>query len=689
MSRFTFLGFLVLMIILVTISDSSSQENDSYVPPPKLPAYKTPSEKTKTGFRLYDYRSANIDLYKITKAPSVGVRAVAEFEPVSILLLEYFPGYYDTVYQEMITAVIDRVKIYFFYNTSSMKNTIISKMKGWGISQTQIDNNCVFVNTEVDSVWTRDSGPNPIVSADNKYGIIDFRYYPDRYYDDKIPTELGLLLNLNIFRPSMDFEGGNFMTNGKGLCMATKGSIWENLPMTDYDIKKIFKDYLGCEKTVFLKPLSGEGTTHIDMFAKFTSEDTILLGQYKYSQDCINYDILEENYATLLNTTTVDGKPLKIVRIPMPDNSDGVWRTYTNSLLINNLALVPVYSRHNIYEVEALNAYKTALGSGWTIVPIDSEDIIPDGGAIHCITMTVPDFELVKFQTDPESLCGNSTNCETEGCGNITTKGYCDGDIVFWCENGNPYYYDCSSPCNMVPNGYPCEQKCEYDNSKGYYDCISKYICTQCVDECQMGEMGCFDSTTAWMCAGDTDNDGCNEIEKSSCQNNQICNNGQCQSSCVPDCTNKECGDDGCGSICGECKQNEYCGQDSKCHIVSQDASIDIQEDIQDNGNLPDTHNEDIVSMDILQDSTTLQDSSIDISSEDIKINDIITYDAGDAANIDVNYSDTPNYDAITDISTVDTKVLDAHIDIGIETDANEENLAPDNSSGCTCAFVE
>ncbi len=516
---FIFFGFL---------STSTSQESE-YTPPPKLPAYKTYSEKLKSGARLYDFRSSHIELYRITEPPSTEVRAVAEFEPASILLLTYFPGYYDKVYKGIISSVIDSVKIYFFYNSTSMKNAIIKNLKLWGISDTSINNNVVFIYTEVDSVWTRDSGPNPIVSLDGKYGIIDFRYYPDRYYDDKIPTELANLLSLNVFRPSMDFEGGNFMTNGKGLCMATKGSIWENLPLRDDDIKRIFANYMGCQKIVFLKPLAGEGTTHIDMFAKFTSEDTILLGKYDFSQDCINYDILEENYNALLKTTTTDGRPLKIIRIPMPDNSDGVWRTYTNSLFVNNIALVPVYSRHKTYEAEALDAYKTALGNNWKIVPIDSEEIIPDGGAIHCITMTIPDFSLIKFQNDPKPLCGNYTNCNPSGCGSITPKGECDGDVVVWCENNIPYFYDCSSLCNSVPNGYPCEQRCEYNSQKGYYDCISEYQCVNCIDECKIGEKGCIDSNTQWICAGDIDSDGCNEIKAIKCGNNQICSNGECK----------------------------------------------------------------------------------------------------------------------------------------------------------------
>ncbi|MCX7957826.1 MAG: agmatine deiminase family protein, partial [Deltaproteobacteria bacterium] len=400
------------------------------------------------------------------------------------------------------------------------------------------------------------------------------------------------------------------------------------------------------------------------------------------AQDCINYNILEENYSILLKTTTVDGKPLKIVRIPMPDNSDGVWRTYTNSLFVNNIALVPVYSQHKTYETEAIEAYKTALGNNWKIITIDSEEIIPDGGAIHCITMTVPDFSLVKFQNDPEPLCGNSINCSPSGCGTITTKGECDGDVVLWCESNAPNFYDCSSPCNMVPNGYPCEQRCEYNNQSGYYDCISDFQCLQCIDECKTGEKGCKDSNTQWVCAGDTDQDGCNEIKTINCNPGETCRNGICQSECTPDCTGKECGDDGCGNACGFCKQNEYCGSDSKCHPNPLDAGTDTSD-------IKDANTEDIISditpVDTTDDINSIKDAEGDTFLTDSG-NDTITTDI-----IDNDVSDTGQTD-ITDAAGHDTGNIDASvrdtIRIDSESEEDKENNTVDNSEGCSCSFI-
>ena len=40
---------------------------------------------------------------------------------------------------------------------------------------------------------------------------------------------------------------------------------------------------------------------------------------------------------------------------------------------------------------------------------------------------------------------------------------------------------------------------------------------------------------------------------------------GQCESTCTPDCTGRECGDDGCGGSCGTCSGAEICNVTGQC----------------------------------------------------------------------------------------------------------------------------
>lgn len=103
---------------------------------------------------------------------------------------------------------------------------------------------------------------------------------------------------------------------------------------------------------------------------------------------------IEENLNYVLsNFNSVFGTPYEVVRIPMPPDQfdrypdvNGYYRTFTNSLFINKLVLVPIYEEQ--YDTTALRIYREAL-PGYNIVGINCNEIIPASGAIHCITKLV------------------------------------------------------------------------------------------------------------------------------------------------------------------------------------------------------------------------------------------------------------------------------------------------------------
>lgn len=114
--------------------------------------------------------------------------------------------------------------------------------------------------------------------ADGGAGFVDARYYHDRRRDDAVPTLLSRTLDVPVYRPDLMTAGGNF-------------------------------------------------TGHVDMFAKFTAEDTVLVGRYDPAVDPQNADILDWNAERLAGLTLADGRPLRVVRIPMPTGSGDVYRS--------------------------------------------------------------------------------------------------------------------------------------------------------------------------------------------------------------------------------------------------------------------------------------------------------------------------------------------------------------------------
>jgi agmatine/peptidylarginine deiminase len=78
----------------------------------------------------------------------------------------------------------------------------------------------------------------------------------------------------------------------------------------------------------------------------------------------------------------------------LPSPQGGRYRTYVNSLSIENKIFVPIFNEEN--DDEALAVYKSF---GLDVIPLDTEELSDNGnGSIHCITMTYPQMELSELK---------------------------------------------------------------------------------------------------------------------------------------------------------------------------------------------------------------------------------------------------------------------------------------------------
>lgn len=186
-------------------------------------------------------------------------------------------------------------------------------------------------------------------------------------------------------------DGGNILSNGKGVVLTTTTLLQENQPdgFDETLLRESLRTYLGCEHLVMLEPLSGERTGHVDMFATFTDSRTVVVASCDPDADPVNASILDQNAACLAAVPAPYG-PLRVVRIPMPERKDGLWRTYNNVIFANGLLLVPTYfGVAPDVERVAMQRYREVLPT-WDVMGIDASGIIELDGALHCISMNVP-----------------------------------------------------------------------------------------------------------------------------------------------------------------------------------------------------------------------------------------------------------------------------------------------------------
>jgi agmatine/peptidylarginine deiminase len=316
-----------------------------------------------------------------------GCRLPAEFERQGALLIACreltttAPG----LIAEFARATRGRVEVIALVTCVQEHEAIMQLLRSQRISHRHLH----FVEVSHDTMWTRDFGPIVVEARNGSPMLVDAEYDASRGNDDIVPMHLAHLLNLNRVELPLRIDGGNLLSNGRGLVLTTHRLADENTGQADLDeIYDAIGHNFGAQQVVILEPLAGESTGHVDMFASFTSANTVVVGQYDPALDPENAAILDRNAQHLAQVSTAQGK-LRVVRIPMPPHNDDIWRTYTNVVFANGALLVPTYADADWGQQRQVLATYARLLPGWRILGVNADEIIGSQGALHCITMNL------------------------------------------------------------------------------------------------------------------------------------------------------------------------------------------------------------------------------------------------------------------------------------------------------------
>src|SRR5690606_22814773 len=87
-------------------------------------------------------------------------------------------------------------------------------------------------------------------------------------------------------------------------------------------------------------------------------------------------------------------------------SQNGNYYTYANMVFINKTILVPIYGLPE--DEEALQTIRETM-PGYKVVGINCSQIIPQGGAIHCITHTISSTNPLVINHLPITAQNNPT----------------------------------------------------------------------------------------------------------------------------------------------------------------------------------------------------------------------------------------------------------------------------------------
>ena len=264
---------------------------------------------------------------------------------------------------------------------------------------------CLRIICPTNDTWARDHGFISLVDDRGHRRLLDYQF---NGWGRKFEAALDNAINRRLYESGelegeyvdcLDFvlEGGSIESDGRGTIFTTTGCLLaphRNQPLNKSEIEQRLLQNLGAERVIWIDhgSLTGDDTDgHIDTLVRICPDDTLLYigcddpADEQYEE----LRLMEEQLTTL---RTLDGRPYRLVKLPMPrpvyDGDERLPATYANFLILNGAVLCPTYGQPDL-DSEAVRLIGEAFPDR-EMVAIDSRPIIRQHGSIHCCTMQFP-----------------------------------------------------------------------------------------------------------------------------------------------------------------------------------------------------------------------------------------------------------------------------------------------------------
>lgn len=363
----------------------------------------------------------NNDLHNEHRTSDLGLRTPkklgfefpAEFAPQRAMWLSWphkeasWPGKLQTIYKpycEFILQVSRHQAVCINVADEAMKQFALGELKRYEslVEGARLSEVTFYFNPTNDA-WCRDHGPAFVVNRKTgEKAIVDWGYnawgdkYPPYDLDDVIPTRIGEALGHKVFLPNIVMEGGSVEFNGKGTLLTTTACLLNknrNPHLSQKQIEEYLMEYYGVDHILWLGDgIVGDDTDgHIDDITRFVNEDTVVTVVEEDRNDD-NYELLQENLKLLKGMRLQDGKPLKVIELPMPKaviyEDQRLPASYANFYIANKCVIVPTF-RDTVNDRRALDILQGCFPDR-EVIGIDSTDLIWGLGSFHCLSQQEP-----------------------------------------------------------------------------------------------------------------------------------------------------------------------------------------------------------------------------------------------------------------------------------------------------------
>ena len=263
-----------------------------------------------------------------------------------------------------------------------------------------------FYEIPVNDTWARDHGAISLYGEDGEKRVLDFVF---NGWGLKYGSDLDNQINRRLYaagafaadvkyqdmRPFV-LEGGSIESDGAGTLMTTTEclcSLNRNDYLTRDQIEECLVESFGLRRVLWLNhgSIKGDDTdSHVDNLARFCSPDTIAYTRCEDPAD-ENAPALAAMEEELRSFRTLDGRPYKLVPLPLPDaiylDDYRLPGSYSNFLILNGAVLVPGACTP---KDEVARERLQQVFPDREVIVIDCRPLLSGFGGLHCITMNYP-----------------------------------------------------------------------------------------------------------------------------------------------------------------------------------------------------------------------------------------------------------------------------------------------------------
>lgn len=264
-----------------------------------------------------------------------------------------------------------------------------------------------FYQAPLNDTWARDHGGIAVHGDTGEKYVYDFvfngwglKFASDK--DNRITREIFDQHAFNDDVMGVDMrpfvlEGGSIDTDGRGTLLTTRDclcSVNRNEYLSQEEIEGELRQAFGLQRVLWLEEggIVGDDTDgHVDILARFCSPDTIAYSCCEDPSDD-NYAGLSAMEAQLRGFRTLDGRPYRLVPLPIPEPMylDGyrLPASYANFLILNGAVLVPgaASPRDEVVRERLQTVFPERK-----VEVIDCRALLSGHGSLHCITMQYPE----------------------------------------------------------------------------------------------------------------------------------------------------------------------------------------------------------------------------------------------------------------------------------------------------------